>query len=425
MSSAKTPGSGVGPLCILLLVLAAQSLPTLAGASPISSGWTPVENLSNSPVPSQGAQSALNPASGELFVVWEEGPPGQEEIIGRRWLPVAQSWTLVENLSNSPWRDEGPALLFDRQGYGHLLWVRRYSAALGAPAAGTDLLWRYWDGTGWSDEEVLLHLDSFLPGAYGLVLAQTPDSVLLFVVWNGGFRQAEYRAGSWSELTPWDYSLGVSFAQVLVDGAGQWHVAAYGPNNVGYEPWFYDAYYLSHNETGWSIPLNLSDHTGVANGVGMAFDRQGRLHFLWSDPAYRDSSESLKSALWERVYDQGIWSPNTEVTTYNDNQAINGFSLTADDEGMLHLAWSEGIWVNGTHINLGIHYQTGDGTIWGPEEEVYTSAAESRYPVLAADSNRAAIVWREGLSADSEVYFSHSIQEVVRTYLPLIVKNKP
>ncbi len=412
-------------LSIFLLSLTVQGTLTPVKANPPAAGWAPVENLSVSSAPSNWAQLAFNPASGELFVVWEEGPFGQEEVVGRRWLPTSRSWTPMENLSNSAWKDEGPALLFDWQGQGHLLWVRRYAAASGAPADGTDVMWRLWDGTTWSAEEVLLHLDAFLPGVYGLVLTETPDSVLLFVVWNGGFRQAEYRAGVWSELTAWDYSLGVSFAQVLVDGTGRWHVAAYGPNNVGLEPWFYDAYYLSHDETGWSAPLNLSDDTGVANMVGMAFDVQGKLHFLWSDPAYLYSSESLKSALWERVWDGSAWSDNTEVTAYNNNQAINGFSLTTDDNGRLHLAWSEGTWIGGTHTNLDIYYQSGDGTTWGPEEKVYTSTAESRYSVLATGGDEVFLVWQEGLSANSEVYFSRSTRQVARTYLPLIVRNRP
>jgi hypothetical protein len=385
-------------------------------------GWLPAENLSPGPMPARSAQLAYDPASGDLHAVWVEGQSGQEEILGRRWSASSQSWTSTKNLSNFSWQDEGPALSFDEEGQGHLLWTRRYARALGAAEEGTDLVWRRWDGAAWSTEQVLLHVDAYLPGAYGLILTEIPDATLLFVVWPGGFREAEYRDGSWSELTLWDFHLDVTLAQILVDGEGTWHAAAFGPNDNIFAPWYYDAYYLSYDGATWSGPVNLTTTDGTAYDVGMAFDALGRLHYLWSDP-FSPLSESLKSAIWERVYDGSSWTASAEVTADDEDQAINGFSLTSDASGTLHLAWSQGLLVDYVHTDLGIYYRTGDGNTWGPEQVVYTSTAESRYPVLAVGGGNTSLIWQEGPSSERDVFFSGRAgapSGPVRSYLPLV-----
>jgi hypothetical protein len=407
----------------LIICLALLSGPVVAGERALRQSWSRPENLSSSPTHSRYTELAHDPTSGDLMVVWEEGAFPEEEILGRRWVKANNAWTPIQNFSSSPWMDKAPALLFDAAGDGHLLWTRRYAAFLGAPEDGTDLIWRRWDGAAWSEEEVLLHVDSALSGSYGVVLSETPDSVLLLVVWNGGYRQAEYREGAWSELTPWDYSLGVMLAQVIVDGNGLWHAAGYGLNDNEEEPWFYDAYYVNYDGANWTAPLNLSLEYGVAKDVGLALDGQGRLHFLWSDSKWSSSSDSQKSAIWERIYTGSGWTPNAEVTQFNENQAINGFDVTTDLTGTLHLAWSEGLIVNGAHTGLDIYYQSGDGTAWGQEDLVYRSSSSSQHPAMALSDQDPAIVWQEAFSAGEDVLFSRQAEPdgtTYEAYLPLV-----
>lgn len=393
-------------LFVLAIILAVGGT-TALGTSRM---WPWPINLSAAPGASRQPEAAFDPATGDLIVVWEDhGIAQREEIVGRRWDRLSSSWLPLENLSQSDWQDGGPALLFDGLGHGHLLWTRRYAAIQGAPTDGTDLMWRYWDGAEWLPEETLLHVDSYLPGTYGLVLTESPGAVLLFLVWNGGFRQAKFERGDWSDLTPWDYRLNMQFAQALVDEEGKLHVAGYGPNSSDLAPWFYDAYYTSYDGTEWREPLNLSFTDGVASAVGMAFDKRGDLHFLWSDPGSLYSPESPKSAIWERIYDGNGWSSNAEITDYNPDQAINSFSLAADISSTLHLGWSEGIMNGGAHTGLDVYYRMGDGTSWAPEEMVYTSTTESRYPVLAIDPESSSLIWEEGPLRDQDIFFSRQV----------------
>jgi hypothetical protein len=395
----------LGIVAVLCFVGGVSVALARAGSPP--DDWSFPENLSPDSDRASAAQLARDPTSRDLYAVWVEGTFGVEEIVGRHWSSASQSWAASQNLSNFAWEDGGPAILFDQQEQGLLLWTRRYATALGAPTTGTDLVWRLWNGSDWSAEQVLLHVDSYLPGNYNLVLAESSDAVLLFVVWNGGFRQAEFRNGEWSALTPWDYHLGVSFAQVLVDEEGTWHVAGYGPNDNPGAPAFYDAYYVRYEGGTWSDPINLSAANGTATSVGMAFDNQGRLHFLWSD-SFSPYSESLESTIWERIYDT-TWSPNSEVLAFNPEQAVDEFSLAADLSGTLHLAWSEGILVDYVHTDMNIYYQTGDGVTWEAEEKVYTSTLASRSPALVMDQGTPFLVWLEGPSVSRDVYFSRRV----------------
>jgi hypothetical protein len=401
-------------LAVIVALALAGTAAGLTSASAPDAEWSTPVQISASPHISRWATLASDPATGDLVVAWEDHGVGQwEEILSRRWDRGSEAWTEIENLSTSEWQDENPALAFDPLGTGLLIWTRRYAEYQGAPADGTDVMWRSWDGETWSDEHVLMHIDAFMPGTFGLIPATTEDGVALFITWITEVRFTEFRNGSWSALSPWQNltllfpEVNPQLAQVLVDDTGRVHAAAFGENNVqsGFDQYYHDAYYLTRDKENWSEPLNLSFDGGIAGGVGMAFDNQGRLHFLWSDPKLL-SSQSARSAIWERVYDGEMWTEKAEVTTDNPYQAVNGLSLTSDVNNTLHLAWSEGIIEGYWHTDLEIYYQSGDGTSWDTETKVYTSTVDSRYPRLVVDSEAASLVWEEGSAEEKEVYAS-------------------
>ena len=405
------------PLAVALAALALVAGSVLAAAS---GEWQTAQNLSNTPGRSSMATQARNPLTGDLFVVWtDEDSGGRNEIMSRRWDGATRSWfpglsLAADNLSQSRWEDAGPLVFFDSQGQGILVWTRRYLASDGAPADRTEVLWRTWQGSDWSGEAVLMHVDTYLPGSYGLLPVETPDGILLFITFDNGYRTTTFQGGAWSPVSAPQYLVFPDgtrpiLAQILRDDEGLFHAAAYGQNSLqaGLNIWFHDAYYLTYDGSTWTPPVNLSYTDGVADSIGLGFDHQGNLHFLWSDPDSVYSTESLKSAIWERVYDGVSWTPNVEVTAYNPNQAIDGFSLTTDSTGALHLAWSEGLLVNNAHTDLDIYYRTGRGLTWDAEENVHTSGDPSRYPVLVAGDGDPALVWQEGPISDRDVYFSH------------------
>ena len=380
--------------------------------------WSPAENLSQTQAPERSIQAVLaqSSSSRDLWAVWTDEGPGEEgEIRGRRWERATQSWlpglaVPAEDLSQSEWVDKGPMVFFDQQGQAHLLWTRRMAQSQGAPADATELLWRVWDGSAWSPETVLLHNNSYFPGNYGMIPVETVDSILLILTFDVGYRLAEYQSGSWSAFSAWDY-LDYALADAVMDEAGLLHAAAFGENSsqVGYDSWFYDGYYLIYDGISWTQGMNLSGTRGVAHELALTFDSQGNLHFLWSDPDSPYSSESLKSALWERVWNGSTWSDNAEVTAYNTDQAIDSFSLAASVSGTLHLAWSEGLFVNNAHTDLDICYQIHEGSAWSSEQAVYTSTLDSHDPSLVAGDGEVSLLWQVGPLADQDVYFARQV----------------
>lgn len=419
----------------LLVTVALLAVPVLAGDLV---EWGQATNLSDKAGRSTGSALAENPISHDVQVVWmDDGIATWEEILGRRWSAATGRWLPAQNLSQSAeWeRDGGPSLIFDEQGHGLLVWTRTYSAFQGAPEDGYDIMWRAWDGSTWSAPQVLLHGLSYLPGSPGtfhLILVERPASILLFICWGNSYRTAEYSAGAWGPVSNW-ITLDVDLAIIIGDDQGLLHAASLGANSnqSGYNKWFDDAYYLVYDGTTWTTPLNISSWDGVATDLGIAFDGQGRLHFLWSDVDSPYSDESLKSAIWERVYDGSTWSPNVEVTAYNDNQAVNGLALTTGLTGTLHLVWSEGLMLTDTHTGLDIYYQAGDGLTWEPEQKVFTSTTESRYPAVRSTRDGAVILWEEiatippPVPPDSEVFAARQIDtppSPIRVFLPFIVK---
>jgi len=426
-------GLWVVVLSLLAVFLAVLWTTAMAQGPTPGADWSPAERLSDTTAPRRSwwHSMAQSPVNGDLMVVWmDQGGDEASEILGRRWDAATGMWLPAlslpaQNLSASPHEDGGPLVFYDPQGRAHLLWTRRQSGTPDMPRGLTELLWKRWDGAAWSAETVLLGDETYYPGHYSFIPVHKADSVLMLLLFDRGYRMAEYKDESWSAFSPWVY-LNVMLADAVIDGEGVLHAAAFGENSsiVGYDPWFYDAYYLSYDGVSWTEALNLSSTDGVAHGADLAFDRNGSLHFLWSDPDSKFSSESLKSTLWERVWDGSTWSANAEIVDDNPDQAIHSFDLTSDVTGALHVAWSEGIIVNHAHTDLGIRYMTFKGETWGPEEVVYTSTLPNDYPTLAWHPQFPAVSWVTGPITDTNVLVSTRFAPLgrpYRTYLPTIV----
>ena len=416
----------IGMAIVIGLVLPAAHVPTPADQS----AWMPPLNLSQNGGRSLYPQVVSDPFSGDVHVLWTDDSSGDWEIFYRRWDSTSRSWTPARDLSNSPWIDHGSAFLVDGRGHGHLVWIRRYAASFGAPADGTDILYRRWDGSSWSEEELIYHNDAYLPEGYGLALVELADKLCLFVSYGQGFTRTCREEDVWSPLEPWNYELGVSISALAADEQGHLHAVGYGENS-GAGPWdhyFRDVYYTTFDGLEWSAPFNVSSTDGAAHDASLAMDAEGNVHVLWTDIGSPYSSESDKSALYERVLARGIWSANAEVTAPNPERAVQDVDVVADKDGTLHLAWTEGLLVQGQATGLDVHYARNEGLGWSAEGRVYASAAESLNVCLAiGEEGHVYLVWQEGPSGAEEIYFASDDPRIVGTYgvyLPLIVKGE-
>jgi len=389
------------------------------GSRPLSS-WPPPINLSeNAGRSTFPAIAALNPA-GDLLVLWVDY---SQDSGGEVWARAFRGggWDPPINLSSSEGRDEGAALYADGRGRAYAAWTHR------SIPGGSDLLCRRWEGGRWSPPELLEHTDTYQPTPYGLFFVSGFGPTLcLFVTMGSGIRHTCLQGETWEPLTPWVYLQGLSQVGTIVVGSdGLLHAAALGPNEdapYGCDPWLDDAYYItSPDGISWSPPANLTYTGTIAYDVDLAWDREGALHFLWSDISPRCSIDSERSAVYERVWSGGTWGPRRDVSTPKEGQAVEDLELAAGPGGMLHLAWSEGVFdEDGQAVNLGIHYRRWAGGDWEEEEVVWASSADSINVGLSLIGGIVpALVWEEGPSTAEEVYFSRR-GELIRRFLPLV-----
>jgi len=324
-----------------------------------------------------------------------------------------------------------PSFWVSTDGKAHLAWTRRYMASEGAASDGTDILHRIWDGKSWSVEQVIFHNESFLPSSYGLLLTEVgTGQVYLFVIFGGGFTYTRWDGTTWAPLADWNYTLGIDLASIVVDGQGHLHAAGFGRNS-GTQPldrYFRDAYYSVFDGISWSPAVNLSSTDGAAQDASLAIDMDGNVHFVWSDLGSPYSSESTKSAVYERVLVGTTWSANAEITAPNDGQSVQDVEIVADESGHLHLAWAEGVIIENRTINNDVHYQYNDGTVWSSEEVIYASPADSMNVDLAVGDNNVYMVWEEGASDAEDVFLSSTDPSIKATpiykaFLPLVVRG--
>jgi hypothetical protein len=351
---------------------------------------------------------------GDIHVVWAERRDSHWAIWHRYWQSAENRWGIPLPLTGFRHREQAPALLFDEAGNGHLVWTRRYLASEGGMSDGTDLVYRRWDGQSWSSEEIIHHESTYLSGPYGLVLVEEGNGIKLFVSYGLGFAQTEWSSGSWSPLSSWNWTLGIGIAAVVLDTKGNMHIAGYGENS-GKQQWdefFSDAYYAMYNGDDWSAPVNLSSVDGAAYDMDLAFDGDGRLHFVWSDQGSPYSSETTQSTVFERVLSDLQWSANQPVIQFNAGQGVLDLELKEDYAGGLHLAWSEGLLVDYAVTGLSIRYQWSSGNNWLQEEHVHAGPFGSWNLSMDADEDAVYLAWEEWPYGSEAIHFSTTRSDI-------------
>jgi hypothetical protein len=416
------------PILCLFLLAALASLP---GSSAHSQGafqtspWLPPLNLSENAGRSTFPLVAAVEPSGDLVAVWtdySDDPLG--EVMARTRPASTGVWADPLDLSASPEADEGATLYAAAPGSAHAAWTRRDTQA------GSDIVYRRWAAGGWSAPEILDHTATYLPSSYSLFFVEDVSGTLcLFVTLGSGIRHTCLRGGTWEPLSAWVYLPDVRRVGAIVAGPdGRFHVAVFGPNQdapSGCDPWLDDAYYTTTDGTSWEPLLNLTYTGTIAYDVGLAFDGDGALHFLWSDISPFCSLDSERSAVYERVLAGGTWGERRDVSTPRVDQAVEDLDLLAGPSGLLYLAWSEGTFnASGQAIDLTVRYRRWAAGNWEGEELVWDSAPDSLNVSLALYRRIVpVVVWEEGSPTAEEVFFSQR-GTLFQLDIPLLMRGE-
>ena len=90
-------------------------------------------------------------------------------------------------------------------------------------------------------------------------------------------------------------------------------------------------------ESGWSASYRLSSTAGRASEGFLVADRYGYVHCFWAETLFENGQITLKYARFDGV----TWSKPNDI--YVAGQDINNVSPVVDQQGILHIIWSEGL----------------------------------------------------------------------------------
>ena len=88
---------------------------------------------------------------------------------------------------------------------------------------------------------------------------------------------------------------------------------------------------------GWSEPYQLSSGDGKASEGYLVADQYGYVHCFWTETLFANQTTVIKYAR----FDGTTWTKPNDI--YVTNQGIVNVSPVVDQQGILHIAWAEGL----------------------------------------------------------------------------------
>lgn len=88
---------------------------------------------------------------------------------------------------------------------------------------------------------------------------------------------------------------------------------------------------------GWSAPYQLSSEAGRSSEAYMVTDQYGYVHCFWTETLFDNQNTVIKYAR----FDGTTWTKPNDI--YVTERGIRNVSPFVDRQGMLHIAWAEGL----------------------------------------------------------------------------------
>ena len=89
---------------------------------------------------------------------------------------------------------------------------------------------------------------------------------------------------------------------------------------------------------GWSEPYRLSSEAGKASEGYLVADQYGYVHCFWTETLFEDQRNIIKYAR----FDGTTWTKPNDI--YVTSRGIENVSPFVDQQGILHIVWSEGLY---------------------------------------------------------------------------------
>jgi hypothetical protein len=150
---------------------------------------------------------------------------------------------------------------------------------------------------------------------------------------------------------------------------------------------------------GWSEPYRLSSDGRTASEGSLVSDRYGYVHCFWIETLPQNQGSILKYAR----FDGTTWTKPNDI--YGTGDQINNVSPFVDQQGILHIAWSEGLY----RIKVFYSYAPANDTLsaqnWAKPIPVHVPA---RPVYLRVDSKGVLHILYINQTEESGVYYIHS-----------------
>ena len=206
---------------------------------------------------------------------------------------------------------------------------------------------------------------------------------------------------------------------IAVDGAGNVHVAWNDWTNYGGSGTDSDIFYKRWNGTSstWTTTEVVStESTGDSYDPTIVVDGAGNAHVAWYDGTNYEGSGTDFDIFYKRWNATSNTWTTTEVVSTESTDISYRSTIAVDGAGNAHVAWHDLTDYGGSGADLDIFYKRWNATssTWATTEVVSTeSTSESSFPMIAVDgAGNAHVAWYDftdysGSGTDRDIFYKH------------------
>jgi BNR repeat-like domain len=381
----KRVGLSIGALVIFLFASAARA------------EWTAAKRLSSTSGYSRDPAIAAN-ASG-IYVVWQDDTPGNNEIYFKKSTDGGAAWRPIKRLTWTAGDTSYPDVAVDSSGNIHVVWNDD-------PTGNNEIYYKMSTdgGATWTATKRLTWNSGY---SYCPSLVSDPSSHLhlAWADYTSGNEEIYYKksidgGATWTSSRRLTWNSGGSGYPSI--GAGP-----YGKIHVVWEddtPGKYEAFYKRSTDGGttWETSRQISSISGEASYPVLAVDPSANIHAVW---AYNISGN------YEIYYNKGSnagagWASSRRLTW---TSGLSDFvDLAADASGHIHVVWHDNTPGN---FEIYYKNSVDGGASWTASQRLTWNSGASDSPAIVADpSGNLHVVWSDNTPGNFEVFYKKFIK---------------